>query len=105
MHSLPSGRVPLQRRPPGGLLPSQPAPLLSPFCQVFDLPLCRVLVCDDASYPCWLVLVPRVNRAREVLDLDAAQRAQLWREVEAAAAVVQVRTEMRESSSFRNNLQ
>ncbi|KAL4424408.1 hypothetical protein ABPG77_005651 [Micractinium sp. CCAP 211/92] len=56
---------------------------------VFDLPLCRVLVCDDASYPCWLVLVPRVNRAREVLDLDAAQRAQLWREVEAAAAVVQ----------------
>ncbi|KAL4447727.1 hypothetical protein ABPG75_004946 [Micractinium tetrahymenae] len=56
---------------------------------VCDLPLCRVLVCDDASYPCWLVLVPRANRAREVLDLDSAQRAQLWREVEAAARVVQ----------------
>lgn len=75
--------------PPSACSPTSLRPRL-PLRQVCDLPLCRVLVCDDASYPCWLVLVPRVNRAREVLDLDAAQRAQLWREVEAAARVLQV---------------
>ncbi|PSC73853.1 histidine triad (HIT) [Micractinium conductrix] len=55
---------------------------------VCDLPLCRVLWCDDANYPCWLVLVPRVNRVREVLQLSEEQQAAVWREVAAAAAVV-----------------
>lgn len=27
--------------------------------QVMDLELCTVLLMDDATYPCWLVLVPR----------------------------------------------
>ena len=58
-------------------------------CQVCDLPLCRILLCDDASYPCWLVLVPRVNHVRELTDLAPAQQAQLWREVAAACAAVQ----------------
>lgn len=59
--------------------------------QVCDLPLCKVLVCDDAQYPCWLVLVPRVNRVREVTELREEQQEQLWREVAAASRVVQVR--------------
>ena len=64
----------------------------SPLCpQVCDLPLCKVLLCDDANYPCWVVLVPRVNRVTEVLQLTEAQQAQLWREVAAAARVIQVR--------------
>jgi diadenosine tetraphosphate (Ap4A) HIT family hydrolase len=48
-----------------------------------------VLLVDDANYPCWLVLVPRVNHAREVTQLGAGQQAQLWREVAAAAGVIE----------------
>ena len=55
-----------------------------------DLSLCRVLVVDDAAYPCWLVLVPRVNHVREVLQLTAGQQAALWCEVAAAARIIQV---------------
>lgn len=55
-----------------------------------DLPLCRVLLMDDAQYPCWLVLVPRANRLREVIDLPPDQQQQLWREVALASQAVQV---------------
>jgi diadenosine tetraphosphate (Ap4A) HIT family hydrolase len=65
------------------------APLV---CQVCDLPLCRVLVVDDASYPCWIVLVPRVNHCREVIQLSEEQQAALWREVAATAQIIQVGT-------------
>ena len=41
-----------------------------------DLPLCRVLVIEDANYP-WLLLVPRRADAVEVLDLDEVEQAQL----------------------------
>jgi diadenosine tetraphosphate (Ap4A) HIT family hydrolase len=56
---------------------------------VCDLPLCRVLVVDDSAYPCWLVLVPRLNHVREVIELSEAQQAALWREVAAAARIIQ----------------
>lgn len=49
-----------------------------------------MLVVDDASYPCWIVLVPRVNHCREVIQLTEAQQAALWREVAAAAQIIQV---------------
>ena len=52
------------------------------------MPLCRVLLCDDSNFPCWLVLVPRVEGAREAHELPVAQQAQLWREAAAAARVV-----------------
>ncbi|QNN47235.1 HIT domain-containing protein [Thermomonas brevis] len=51
---------------------------------VIDLKLCEVRLMDDANHP-WLVLVPRVAGAVEILDLDDAQRAQLTREIDAAA--------------------
>ena len=57
---------------------------------MLDLPLCRVFLMDDTQYPCWLVLVPRVNRVREVIELSEVQQAQMWREVAAASRVVQV---------------
>ncbi|PRW45654.1 histidine triad (HIT) [Chlorella sorokiniana] len=57
--------------------------------EVCELPLCKVLLCDDVQYPCWLVLVPRVNRVREVIELSEEQQASLWREVDAAARVIQ----------------
>jgi len=45
-----------------------------------DLPLARVLAMNDANYP-WLVLVPRVAGAVEIIDLDDAQQAQLMDEI------------------------
>lgn len=41
-----------------------------------DLPLCRVLAMNDANYP-WLVLVPRRNGMRDVIDLTDADQARL----------------------------
>lgn len=45
-----------------------------------DLPLCRVLLMNDARYP-WLVLVPRRADIREVYQLTAPEQALLWQEV------------------------
>jgi diadenosine tetraphosphate (Ap4A) HIT family hydrolase len=44
-----------------------------------DLPLCRVLVIQDANYP-WLLLVPRRNEVVEIVDLDEVEQAQLMTE-------------------------
>jgi hypothetical protein len=52
-----------------------------PYPQVFDLPLCKVLLIDDSNYPCWLVLVPRVHGITEVIDLTPEQQATMWQEV------------------------
>ena len=47
---------------------------------VGDLALSRLLVSNDANYP-WLILVPRRPRAREIIDLDAADRHLLLDEI------------------------
>ena len=47
-------------------------------------PLCELLLMDDDRYP-WLILVPRSAGARELTDLDEGDRAQLWREIDAAS--------------------
>ena len=49
-----------------------------------SLDLCELRLMDDANYP-WLVLVPRVADARELIDLDAAQRRTLTDEIDFAA--------------------
>lgn len=54
---------------------------------VIDLKLCEVRLMDDANHP-WLVLVPRVADAVEIIDLDDAQRARLTKEIDAAARVL-----------------
>ena len=51
---------------------------------VIELPLCEVRLMDDANHP-WLVLVPRVADAVELIDLDAAQRTQLTQEIDATS--------------------
>ncbi|GAA5010038.1 HIT domain-containing protein [Pseudoluteimonas lycopersici] len=51
------------------------------------LGLCELRLMDDANYP-WLVLVPRVAEARELVDLDAAQRHQLTDEIDLAACLL-----------------
>jgi diadenosine tetraphosphate (Ap4A) HIT family hydrolase len=45
-----------------------------------DWPLCRVLRMNDAAYP-WLILVPRLTDAREIVDLSAADRVRLMDEM------------------------
>ena len=50
---------------------------------VIELALCEVRLMDDANHP-WLVLVPRVADAVEIIDLEPAQRVQLTDEVDAA---------------------
>lgn len=54
---------------------------------VIDLKLCEVRLMDDANHP-WLVLVPKVADAVEILDLDAAQRSQLTTEIDAVSRVL-----------------
>lgn len=49
-----------------------------------DLPLSRVLVINDATYP-WLLLVPRRAGTIEIIDLDEAEQAQLMTEINRAA--------------------
>lgn len=52
-----------------------------------SLALCDVRLMDDANYP-WLVLVPRIAGARELIDLDAEQRRTLTDEIDAAARLL-----------------
>ncbi len=54
---------------------------------VVSLPLCDVLLMNDARYP-WVVLVPRCAGMVEIIDLDAAQQAVLWQEVNYASAAL-----------------
>ncbi|MFN7136832.1 MAG: HIT domain-containing protein [Thermomonas sp.] len=51
---------------------------------VIDLSLCEVRLMDDANHP-WLVLVPKVADAVEIIDLDPAQRTRLSAEIDLAA--------------------
>jgi diadenosine tetraphosphate (Ap4A) HIT family hydrolase len=46
---------------------------------VGDLPLSRLLLMDDASYP-WCILVPRRPGARELHDLSTEDGVQVWAE-------------------------
>jgi diadenosine tetraphosphate (Ap4A) HIT family hydrolase len=51
---------------------------------LFDWPLCRVVLMNDAHYP-WCILIPRVvtpsgDQVTELYHLDDAQRAQLDKE-------------------------
>jgi diadenosine tetraphosphate (Ap4A) HIT family hydrolase len=54
---------------------------------VISLPLCDVLLMNDARYP-WLILVPRHAGAVEITDLDADEQATLWLEVNRATAAL-----------------
>lgn len=55
---------------------------------VGDLPLCRVLLMDDARFP-WLILVPRVVGLVEVTDLDDDAAHRLVDEARLAARALQ----------------
>lgn len=52
----------------------------------FELPLCAVLLMDDATIP-WLILVPRRAGVREVHELERADRLVLMEELALASEV------------------
>ena len=52
-----------------------------------SLALCDLRLMDDANYP-WLVLVPRIAGARELIDLEATQRRTLMDETDVAARLL-----------------
>jgi len=54
---------------------------------VASLPLCDVLLMNDARYP-WLILVPRRAGLVEITDLRDDEQAVLWQEVNRAAAAL-----------------
>ena len=47
---------------------------------IVSLPLSDVLLMDNSLFP-WLILVPRVEGASEIIDLSPRQRAQLMDEI------------------------
>ena len=49
-----------------------------------DLPLCRVLLMNDARYP-WLILVPRRPDMAEIIDLERDARLALMDEIAQAS--------------------
>ena len=44
-----------------------------------DLPLCRLLLCNDSRYP-WFILVPRRQDISELFQLDGNDQRCLWEE-------------------------
>ena len=54
---------------------------------VGDMPLSRVLLIKDATYP-WLLLVPRRHLAVEISDLNMIEQAQLMSEIAHASRVL-----------------
>ena len=54
---------------------------------VAQLPLCELRLMDDSHHP-WLILVPRVAGAVELVDLGATDQQALLREVDLASRVL-----------------
>jgi diadenosine tetraphosphate (Ap4A) HIT family hydrolase len=56
-------------------------------CPVASLPLCDVLLMNDARYP-WLILVPRRAGMIEIADLSDLDQRSLWQEVNHSSAAL-----------------
>lgn len=54
---------------------------------VAKLELCELRLMDDANYP-WLVLVPRLPEARELIDLEPGPRRLLMDEIDHASRML-----------------
>ena len=55
---------------------------------IASLPLCELLLMNDANYP-WLILVPRREGARELLELSAEDQLQFLVESNAISRLLQ----------------
>jgi diadenosine tetraphosphate (Ap4A) HIT family hydrolase len=59
---------------------------------VGDLPLCRVLLANDANYP-WLILVPRRPALAEIIDLPEDEQVRVFGEISAVARALKTITQ------------
>ena len=55
---------------------------------IASLPLCELLLMNDANYP-WLILVPRREDVRELIELSAEDQLQFMHESNAVARLLQ----------------
>ncbi|HEY0660924.1 MAG TPA: HIT family protein [Lysobacter sp.] len=55
---------------------------------VAHFPLCELQLMDDSNHP-WLILVPRVEEATELVDLSDLQQAELTREIARVSRALQ----------------
>ena len=63
-------------------------PQLAADCLVIgDWPLCRLLRMNDRTYP-WLILVPRVSGARDMIDLSDSDQMRLTHEIAQASTTL-----------------
>ena len=53
--------------------------LASDCIEIADLPLCKVLLCNDKTYP-WFILVPRVDNVSELYQLEWQDQQQFLNE-------------------------
>lgn len=58
---------------------------------VTSLDLCDVLLMNDTRFV-WLVLVPRIEGAIEILHLEETQKTELWAEVDLVSGVLHALT-------------
>ena len=56
-----------------------------------DLPLCRVLLMNNANFP-WLILVPRRAHLRELFDLELHEYTEACQEIRMVAEKLSVHT-------------
>ena len=52
-----------------------------------DLELCKVLLMNDANYP-WLILVPRQNNLKDIVDLSFDDQIILLKEINFVAEIL-----------------
>jgi diadenosine tetraphosphate (Ap4A) HIT family hydrolase len=53
---------------------------------IADLELCKVLLMNDANYP-WLILVPRQNNLKDIIDLSFDDQIILLKEINFVAEI------------------
>ena len=53
---------------------------------IADLELCKVLLMNDANYP-WLILVPRQNNLKDIVDLSFEDQIILLKEINFVAEI------------------
>lgn len=63
-------------------------PQLAKDCiEIVDLPLCKLLLCNDSNYP-WFILVPKVKNATDIYLLSDDQQQQLFKESKILSEVI-----------------
>ena len=53
-----------------------------------DWPICRLVLMDDSRFP-WFILVPRLNGARELVDLPETEQIRVLNEINWLSKAIQ----------------